>query len=463
MNNKTRKGGKVVAAGGYGCVFRPAIKCKGTNIKTKGVSKLLIKKYADNEYNEIQKYLPILSTIQNNKDYFIITGITRCEPDNLTKEDKINLDTKCSNLTNHGINSNNINNSLNKLGLLNLPDGGINLNTYIKQPNLTIKDLITLNNNLILLLKNGLEPMNKKNLFHTDLKAENILFGKDNKCRIIDWGLSCIQLNNEIPNIVLSRPFQFNNPFSSSLFYKIQNVLNEENITNGFNKQNLNDISIFIATKYVYKVCQTSSHFQYMFDLYNTIFYELQISTSISKSEMQILMKYTHYYNIIIDYIKKVIDTYTDIIQNNKLFFNSTLFFNEIYKHNVDVWGFITFYLNILIEIIEVPNKFNIPNNNKIKFKLHLINIITKYIFSSEYAVKKINIDILINELEYLNLIINPTNSLAPALAPALAQQSIKTIQQATSNEISLHGRLRCPKGYKINPKTKKCKKNIKK
>ena len=53
---KNNKGGKVLASGGFGCVFSPQLKCKGKTLKNKGISKLMKKEYAVNEYDEIQKY-----------------------------------------------------------------------------------------------------------------------------------------------------------------------------------------------------------------------------------------------------------------------------------------------------------------------------------------------------------------------------------------------------------------------
>ena len=52
---KNRKGGKVIASGGFGCVFSPALKCQGKKSRGKNmISKLLTKKHALSEYNEIK-------------------------------------------------------------------------------------------------------------------------------------------------------------------------------------------------------------------------------------------------------------------------------------------------------------------------------------------------------------------------------------------------------------------------
>jgi len=41
-NSRSRKGGKAIAAGGFGCVFKPALKCKGKP-RGNGITKVLIK------------------------------------------------------------------------------------------------------------------------------------------------------------------------------------------------------------------------------------------------------------------------------------------------------------------------------------------------------------------------------------------------------------------------------------
>ena len=69
--------------------------------------------------------------------------------------------------------------------------------------------------------------MNKKRIFHCDLKDSNVLVQDeyDNfHTRIIDWGLSVyieektLKIYPQIPKILEDRPFQFNVPFSIVLF-----------------------------------------------------------------------------------------------------------------------------------------------------------------------------------------------------------------------------------------------------
>ena len=70
--NKTNKtdnpeilAGEAIAAGGFGCVFKPALKCEGKTTRTPGISKMLIKRYAREEMEEIDKIKPIISKYFN--------------------------------------------------------------------------------------------------------------------------------------------------------------------------------------------------------------------------------------------------------------------------------------------------------------------------------------------------------------------------------------------------------------
>ena len=66
----TTTGGKVIASGGFGCVFSPALKCQGKKTRGKNrISKLLTKKHAISEYNEIKNFKKKLDKIPNYQNY----------------------------------------------------------------------------------------------------------------------------------------------------------------------------------------------------------------------------------------------------------------------------------------------------------------------------------------------------------------------------------------------------------
>ena len=61
---RSKKAGKAIAAGTFGCVFKPPIKCvDGRKGYEKGVSKLLTNKNAEEEMQVINNVMPVLSEI----------------------------------------------------------------------------------------------------------------------------------------------------------------------------------------------------------------------------------------------------------------------------------------------------------------------------------------------------------------------------------------------------------------
>ena len=93
MGRKTRKknGGKVIDSGGFGCVFKPALKCKTAKHRTPGISKLGTSSDVNAEWDQFTKIKKLLKKIPNYTDYFLISDITTCNPAKLTKQDKIDF------------------------------------------------------------------------------------------------------------------------------------------------------------------------------------------------------------------------------------------------------------------------------------------------------------------------------------------------------------------------------------
>jgi hypothetical protein len=181
-NRKTKKkGGKVIDSGGYGCVFSPALKCLNKP-RSDGISKLSFVENSNVEWNTLQNVKNLLSKIPDYTNYFLLSNISTCTPDKLTSKDKENF-TKCISLEESGYNANNINNNLSKFKIINMPHGGINLDSVINLDVISFDELNLLLQNLLL---NGIIPMNKLKIYHFDIKSSNILY-KDGKIKIIDF------------------------------------------------------------------------------------------------------------------------------------------------------------------------------------------------------------------------------------------------------------------------------------
>jgi hypothetical protein len=134
-------GGSVIASGGFGCIFKPSIKCGNTSSNDDSISKLMLKKYAKHEYNEIQKYKKMLRNIPNYSDYFLVEGFTLCKPKELNKQDLTDFDKKCSALTKKNYSESTVNNQIDELMSLNMPYGGVDIDDFIEKTDFSISKM----------------------------------------------------------------------------------------------------------------------------------------------------------------------------------------------------------------------------------------------------------------------------------------------------------------------------------
>ena len=374
--NKTRKhknisGGKVIGSGGYGCIFRPALKCKNesslSNKSSKQITKLMTIKHANYEYEEITQFIPFLQKIPNYKNYFIIDDITLCEPTKLTESDLENFK-KCKALKKKNITKQNINEHLDELLALNLPDGGIDVGDYVDDN----KSIPELNKMLINLLKYGIIPMNLLYIYHCDVKGSNILIGDDNQARLIDWGLSAKTNGSTIPKIFSRKPLQYNIPFSSILFNDTFTQMYKEFKKND-DEKNIKQIKSFVR-KYLY--AWNDERGEGHLKLINKL-----IKLSSGKSGI----------TVIIDYLSEIIMKF----ENNLNYSNNEIdgnldwimhYFKNIYLKNIDIWGWIMSYAPILEEY----------KTEKLKY------IFNKYLYNPKKANEVINIHELIEDISIL-------------------------------------------------------------
>ena len=324
---RRKQGGKVIGSGGYGCVFRPALRCNGTRKRvSKTISKLMLNKYVKREYMEITKYLPILQKIPNYKNYFIIEGASVCQPAPLTRQDLENFDTKCKVLRKRDINAKNINSNLDKLSSLNLQDGGVELGTYIYS-DLSLDGMKDLNERMIQLLVNGILPMNKYHVYHADIKESNIVVDTSKYVRLIDWGLSMYTPNGKnIPSVLQDKPFQYNLPFSIILFNNTFKTMYSTFLKTTTHLDN-NSVGIFLK-EYVEKWNKKrgKGHIKTITSIWSGITGKQNIQET-----------------IIIPYLSAILLEYT---RNGQ--FDTIGYFKNVFLKLVDLWGFIICYAAFL-------------------------------------------------------------------------------------------------------------------
>lgn len=373
---KNRKGGNVIGRGGYGCVFYPALKCKNkkTRVKNK-ISKLMKIKHVDSELDKIKKFYKLFKNIDNFNDYFILNNVDSCDPAELTDSDLDNFNQTCISLLKIGINKENINENLDKLSILNIPYGGISISKYIESNNLNFNHL---NKMLLNLLVGGIFQMNKLGVYHNDIKDANILVGKDENCRIIDWGISVKTTGSVIPKNMKNRPFQYNSPFSTILFsdefiksYKQYLKTNK----NKYPKQTFTfeDAGIFVKNYVKYwNTIRGIGHLDTILELIDMI-------TNNDGNAM----------DIILEYITKIVFKYTN--EDDILIID---YFKNIYLENVDIWGFLMVYVGILEKMLIESREHNAKNISLLR------NIFKKYLFHT--PTKAINKIELVKDLNKL-------------------------------------------------------------
>ena len=400
------KGGKAIDAGSYGCVFNPPLKCSddAAMYNPKNITKLMYKEDTESEIVEMAKVKKFIEHIPNKENYFLIANTSVCSPGNLGKDDLIGFDKECRLFTKRDINSSNVNSNLHRLALLNMPNGGLNIEKYIvKLVQLPEKEIyrkfIRTNTALIELLVNGIVPLNAMRFNHNDIKAGNILMSEDGHARLIDWGLAGENDGIHIPETIQNRSIAFNMPFSDIFFDNfvkkwLPEAFKQIKGSSQFhdNTSGQSELLKIVAVNMINKSIEKTSegHYDYIM---NTILHDIYkiyaIKNMYNRLDYNVLSN-----NVLVEYVHAVLLTYVD--ENGH--FNDTKYFYEVFTKNVDIWGFLLAYVPII--------EFGVG-----KFHIDLINavcrILLKYCFSAEFAVKPIVINELVLDLQSLNDIQN--------------------------------------------------------
>lgn len=402
---RSRQGGEALTSGGFGCIFKPALKCKSSKKRTNGVSKMSIQKYGKEEISEIQKIKDRLKSIKNYEKYYLLET-QLCEPDKLTEEDLKGFDKKCYALTRFNVNSKNVNSKLSNLTILNMPDAGVDLKEWFLSDNKITKEKIyLLNEILIKLLKNAVRPMNDKGVIHNDLKDTNIMINKNLETRIIDWGLSGVVINNKIPPEIMNRPLQYNTPFSSMIIsndFKLNYDIFLQRVKDGiilFNKTNIRN---YVINEYLIKLARYYGYYDDNVMLFNTIFTPaISDETFLSEVKRSDLIEYGYYLYYLSNYITEILIKYT----NDNYEFNLDKYFLECYLYNSDVFGLMTtYYLFFQIKLEDIK----LAEETKKIFLNRVRSMIVETIYSN--GAERYDINKIISFIKELNDFINHDN-----------------------------------------------------
>ena len=399
------KGGKVISSGGYGCVFSPALKCEGETKRGKDkITKLMTDRHATEEYEEINKIKEKLDKIKNYQDFFLVDDVSLCRPAKLTTSDLEEFGDKCTALPKNDITKKNINQKLDSIMALNIPNGGIPLDDFIYE-NGNYEKLFQTHKSLVDLLKKAIIPMNKNNIYHSDIKDSNILIENMStttlKARLIDWGLSVEYVPGsdiKFPKNWRNRPLQFNVPFSVIIFTDTFYENYSKYLTEGgtVDEASLKPFVINYLNEWIKE--RGSGHYKFI----NEIMYLLYSSelTSISDGskpnvvETEITMPY------IIDYVVDVLIHYTKFKADGKLDLRKYL--DDVYIKIVDIWGFITAYYPYL-EMFS--NNYFSLNKKQLKIFKQIQYIFNQYLYTPRH--EPINMTELLNDFKVLGNLIH--------------------------------------------------------
>jgi len=446
---KLKKGGKVIASGGYGCIFEPALKCEGTTKRESNkVSKLMTDKHAIQEYEEITSVREKLEHIRNYEDYFLINNVTLCRPAKLTATDLALFGDKCSALPKDDINKDNINSKLDQVMSLNIPHGGEPVDDYIYRDG-SYKKLYEVHTHLINLLKNGIMPMNNLHIYHSDIKDSNVLIDDENrdgkgdsnymKARLIDWGLTVNYApgsTSKFPHPWKNRPIQFNVPFSVVIF--------TDTFYNKYTKYlkddgNVDDASLRpFVIDYLNEWMKErgAGHYKFineiMFLLYSSTLSSVSEGSKAAVIEAEITMP------IIIDYIVDVLVHYTKFKADGSL--NLREYLNDVYVKIVDIWGFINVYFPFL-EML--ANNYMKLSSNELKMFKQLQFIFNEYLYNPRH--EPINMDELFADLKRFGNLIH------------IAEYGKKKTSSRHSNDYGVASGLH----YSVRNHTRKNRRNI--
>jgi len=445
----TNTGGNLLASGGYGCVFSPALRCeKETKSTPNKISKLMTEKHAISEYDEIVSIKEKLQHIKDYRDYFLIYDATLCKPAPLSQKDLSNYTEKCRALPKDNITKSNINKNLDKLLSLNIPNGGLAVDDYLYN-NGSFEKMYRVHESLIKLLKKGVIPMNNRKVFHSDIKDSNVLVDTGVKTRLIDWGLAVEYTpfkDHTFPISWKNRPFQFNVPFSVVLFSdsfveKYTKFLEEGGKPT---KTELQPFIIEFVSSWMSE--RGAGHYKFineiMFELFSHSITSIPYEKKPQVVETQITMIF------IINYLVNVLVHFTKFGNNVKK--NLRDYLDNVFIKIVDLWGFISVYFSF-VEILF--NNYSKLSEKEIAIFNKLKYIFVEYLYNPRH--QPINVNALYSDFKDLGNLFR-TKLFGKA---KINKKSKKNVKRKISSEIE--GQKELGKGFKMTKKMKSYSKTI--
>jgi hypothetical protein len=405
-----------IGAGTYGCVFMPHLPSEGVSSGAPRdphlISKLMTIENANNEFDEqiaVKEqldYAGILKPEYEEKQYlFSIGGVQKVG--DISDDDLVGYETKCRNFrddirfSKSSLQDPKNRNNFRKLDGL---DGGRDLVhwTNILTPTI-LKDMLTA------FAKEGglldaIVQMNDADVFHSDLKSGNLVWkGGDNPIGIIDWGLAHVDMGEDEDDWGMDADFpmsawMYNTPMISVIynepFQKAAETLNFSKYRDDEHMlserlQNSLMHNLFTEKKNPnYQV----SHIATLKNNLNIVLGLNSITTRcrqiFSNKVVQFTKKEQIFLTVLTEQMMSVYKHHPEAIGGD-----GSSFWDKVYKHNSDIWGAMTTFIDVTKILTIVGGTQNFGE------VVLLHKILEKVFVSNEWQYGKIDVDSLKSDM----------------------------------------------------------------
>lgn len=340
------KDNKVIGEGGFGCVVNPNISCKMANGKTVPSSRRYITKIMEpddfeKEFEDVRNVKSILKNKIPNHKHFFLLDIHECKPEKVHQSTISTIQEGCKYFKDK------TQEDLEEMNTLLMPYAGKRSDKFLED-NRTVEQYKSFHSKLLYLLRYGIIKMNEANVYHCDIKLQNVLFNK-NKFLLIDWGFSYIHQPNsfsafDIPTKFIRYPLHFNMPITVCLFG--ETIL--KSVKRKIETQRGSKLDFEEIAKYAWSLVKTSrkGHYEILVEQYDRVKSFTETKT---------------FDEFAIETYKLIFIKYTNIRTRHLDLYS---YFKDFYLPNVDLYGTMVCYMNFM-EIIDNNQ------NNSLFFSLY--------------------------------------------------------------------------------------------
>ena len=468
------------------------------------ISKILTKPDGAKEMAEVKKTLAAVKKIPNYAKYFAVTNYKRCEPGKLTEEDKKEFHYYCSGVLDTTPTA--FNKDRGMYELIVSPDMGSDLSDSIKemvyqkfktsdQVQNVVKGLLKLNKALTGTLKNGIVKLQKEGFYHSDIKPQNLMtdlvkegqFSDGfNYVKVIDFGLARAQPTKYY---MVNTFMLFNAPMSSVLFdLKFAQDLNTklyrtQQYEEAYMEKPKNDNELSPGMlRVINNECDDlaksivngrKGHTDYLIDVLK--------ATRTKFNKEKLIEMLSNYLRAAIN-ASIITEAYKGMTYKR---YSREALWNNVYKYNLDVYGTLTYFLLLQMNIMLSKHAKTVPVLKNLAQECG--KFCDKFLFDTKYAAERFNMNEIYEDIGKIDAILSDALERGPTVIKvkksvkwtlkkvaekaaakgeaqkaktkakakakpkpksALKKEKAKTVKLIQLDTVSLKGK-RCPRGYR--------------